>query len=194
MTAHPATQAWVHELSIMQQSVLLSAIRGCDGLPKRHKAKNLVKWYRRCVLVSAFDGRVLGDPFEPGGGSFTGPVAELPTTAFMLHDEYHVREDWQNLAVQLLWKREQLQRVADNFVDSRDELPMHYQLHFMHAVEILGYKHPNNETRIFWLELYERLAHAYHLWPETEVQLDSRLGDTFEGWAERNDPSACCSD
>lgn len=194
MSSHPVTQAWVHDLSMMQQSVLLSAIRGCDGLPKRHKAKSLVKFYRRCVLISAFDGRVLNDAFEPGGGSFTGPIAELPTTGFLLNNEYCALEAWQNLAIQLQWKREQLKRVADNFVDSRDELPMHYQTHFMHAVEILGYKHPNVETRVFWLEIYERLAHAYHLWPETEAQLDARLGDDFDGWAARNDPSACCSD
>ena len=62
LTAKPAksvTQEWVHELSLMQQSVLLSAIRGCDGVARHHKSKALVKWYRRCVLLSAFDGRAL---------------------------------------------------------------------------------------------------------------------------------------
>ena len=35
------TQFWVHELTFMQQSVLLTAIRGPDGLPKDHISKTL---------------------------------------------------------------------------------------------------------------------------------------------------------
>jgi hypothetical protein len=71
-----AVQAWVSQISIMQQSVLLSAIRGPDGVGKFHKCKPLIRWYRRCVLISAFDGCVIDHPFAPGGGSFTGPVYE----------------------------------------------------------------------------------------------------------------------
>lgn len=180
MTNRPVIQDWVSALRFMQQSVLLSAIRGCDGLPKRHKAKALVKWYRRCILISAFDGRALDNPYEPGGGSFTGPIVEIPSG---IPD--NVRHDMACAA---------LQRVADDFVDSRDELPSHYQVHFMHAAEIVGYKHPDEAIREFWSDLYERLAHAYHLWPETEAQMDARLGDDFEGWAARNDRSTSCSD
>lgn len=65
-------QPWVNALPFMQQGILISAVRGCDGIPKRHKAKLIVKWYRRCILVCAFDGSIFLDPFEPGGGSFTG--------------------------------------------------------------------------------------------------------------------------
>jgi len=43
----------------MQQSVLLTAVRGPDGLPKYHSSKYLLRWYRRCILLSAMDGRVL---------------------------------------------------------------------------------------------------------------------------------------
>jgi hypothetical protein len=68
-------------------------------------------------------------------------------------------------------------------------LPHHYQLHFMHAVEIVGYKHPDPIIRMFWNRLYLRLVHDLHLWPETEDQLDSRLGDTRSGWLERADPA-----
>ena len=185
----PATQDWVHGISIMQQSVLLSAIRGCDGMPKKHKHKPLVKWYRRCVLISAFDGKALTDPFAPGGGSFTGPIAELRPAGMdgrlevggVVMTEYDYRCSL-------------LQRASDDFVDSRDELPAHYTTHFMHAVEILGYKHPDPTVREFWNDFYLRLVHALHLWPETEAQLDSRLGDTYEGWQARNDVSTSCSD
>jgi hypothetical protein len=180
----PATQDWVHEISVMQQSVLISAIRGCDGMPKRHKHKPLVKWYRRCVLLSAFDGVALTDPFAPGGGSFTGPIADLTS--------------WRDAAPHPIseydYRCSLLQRASDDFVDSRDELPAHYTTHFMHAAEILGYKHPDATVREFWHDFYDRLVHALHLWPETEAQLDLRLGDTFEGWQARNDVSTSCSD
>lgn len=181
----PATQDWVHTLSIMQQSVLLSAIRGCDGIAKRHKHKPLVKWYRRCVLLSAFDGRALINPFEPGGGSFTGPIVENlsgPLFEAMPHDVQH------NM------RCDALQKACDDFIDSRDELPAHYTTHIMHAAEIIGYKHPDAKMREFWCEFYKRLVHALHLWPETETQLDERLGDSFEGWQARNDISTSCSD
>lgn len=68
---------WVMDLPFMQQSVLLSAIRNADGIEKFHPQKLLLKWYSRCVLLSAFDARELRDPVEPGGGSFTGPVDDV---------------------------------------------------------------------------------------------------------------------
>lgn len=177
-------QDWVNKLSFMQQSVLLSAIRGCDGIPKRHKCKLVVKWYRRCILLSAFDGRALTDPFEPGGGSFTGPLGGVQA----------YRDAGQLPISEYDWKCSILQKVADDYVDSRDELPYHYQTHFMHACEIVGYKHPDEAIREYWHELYLRLARANHLWEETEAQMDARLGDSFEGWNNRNDRSSSCSD
>jgi hypothetical protein len=46
---------WVAALSLMQQSVLLTAIRGPDGVPKYHPSKYIVRWYRRAVLRSRAD-------------------------------------------------------------------------------------------------------------------------------------------
>jgi len=68
-------QPWVIELSFMQQSVLLSAIRGPDGIRKKHPCKDLIRYYRRCLLISAFDKVAILDPYAEGGGSFTGPVS-----------------------------------------------------------------------------------------------------------------------
>lgn len=176
--------AWVNDLPFMQQSVLLSAIRGCDGIPKRHKAKLLVKWYRRCILVSAFDGKVLGDPFAPGGGSFTGPLEDL--RPWIESGPHPVSEYDHRCSI--------LQKVADDFLDSRDELHAHYTGHMMHAFEILGYKHPDETIREYWNEIYLRLARAHHLHEETEAEMDARLGDNMEGWQARNDRSTSCSD
>jgi hypothetical protein len=79
-------------------------------------------------------------------------------------------------------------------MDSRDELPAHYTTHFMHAAEILGYKHPDAQIREFWFDVYERLVHALHVWPETEAQMDARLGDNEGDWRARGDKSSSCSD
>lgn len=154
---------WVQALPLMQQSVLLSAVRNADGVAKRHPSKELIRWFRRCVLMAAFENRQLTTPDEPGGGSFTGPVPDLA-------------------------------KALDAFIDARDEMTLHYYAHAMHAFEILAYKHPDPVVALFWDGAYLRMAHALHLWPETKRQMDERLGDKYEGWAERNDPSSTCSD
>jgi hypothetical protein len=74
-------QDWVCRLSFMQQSVLLSAIRNEDCVEKDDPSKGLIRWYRRCVLISAFDRRALIDPTTPGGGSFTGPIDDIKAAA-----------------------------------------------------------------------------------------------------------------
>src|SRR3989304_585284 len=71
-----ALQDWVHNLSLMQQSVLITACRGPDTLHKNHVAKLILRWYRRCFLISAFDKKILNTPYDGGGGSFTGPSIE----------------------------------------------------------------------------------------------------------------------
>lgn len=162
-------QPWVSTIPRMQQTVLLTAIRGPDGLPKYGPTKMLLRWFRRCVLLSAMDGRALLDPIEPNGGSFTGPSLDKPD------DEDH-------------WS-DRMQVHIHGYLQGMDGTPHHFALHFMHAVEILGYKHPDAVIRHFWRRLYERLAHDMHLWPETEQQLDERLGDTRSGWLKRADPA-----
>lgn len=163
-------QPWVESLTMMQQSVLLAAIRGPDGQPKYGGgAKMLLRWFRRCVLLSAMDGAVLEDPIVPNGGSFTGPSLDGEDDA----------DPWED----------RMQVHVNDYLRQVDMLPHHYQLHFMHAAEILGYKHPAHRTRHFWYSLYIRLVHDLHLWPETEEQMDSRLGDCRSGWLQRADPA-----
>lgn len=166
----PAQQDWVCSLSIMQQSVLFAAIRNADGVEKRHASKGLLRWFRRCILLSAFDQRALTNPNEPGGGSFTGTLSNT--------------DGWE-------WTLEQ---AADFFIDARDGMTLHYFAHAMHAFEIVGYKHPDPDIRGYWNGVYVRMAHALHLFPESEAQLDRRLCDNEDTWRERNDPSTTCSD
>ena len=167
-------QEWVHGLPMMQQTVLLTAVRGPDGLPKYHPTKFVLRWYRRCILLSALDGAVLTDPVDPNGGSFTGPSLDgwrLKREAVRVDDPWQAGMD---------------DRVTD-YLRALDEVPHHFQMHLMHAVEILGYKHPDEHTRDWWHRVYLRLVHDMHLWPETEDQLDQRLGDSREGWLARGD-------
>src|SRR4051794_40210232 len=120
-------QEWTADLPMMQQTVLLTAVRGPDGLPKYHPSKYVLRWYRRCVLLSAMDGRVLTDPVEPNGGSFTGPALTPSPGAH----RYRCTPDER-------WCQGMNERI-DNYLQSLDEVPHHFQLHLMHAVEILGY-------------------------------------------------------
>ena len=110
-----ALQPWVMNLPIMQQSVLMTAIRGPDGLPKYGPTKMLLRWYRRCILLSAMDGEVLSNPSDPRGGSFTGPSV------------FHISADWEEV----------MDGIVGEYIQSLDAVPHHFQLHFMHAAEIV---------------------------------------------------------
>lgn len=161
-------QDWVQELTFMQQSVLLTAVRGPDGATKYGSIKMLLRWYRRCVLISAFDGSVLTDPCDSRGGSFTGPSIQAAEGN---------PDDWQKL----------MDLKVDDYIREMDAIPLHFHNHFMHAAEILGYKHPEPDIRQWWNKVYVRFAHSFHLYPESEEQMDARLGDRREGWLARSD-------
>lgn len=167
----PVTQAWTHALTFMQQTVLLAAVRGPDGVAKYHASKFLLRWYRRCILVSSLDGIVLETPYHPAGGSFMGPSISVLSP--------ELAQDWCPM----------MEDVIGGYLRSLDELPHHYQLHFLHAVEIVGYKHPDLVIRAWWCRLYQILVEDMHLWSETEEQLDLRLGDNRDAWLARNHPA-----
>lgn len=163
-------QDWIKDIPLMQQSVLLCAIRGPDGMAKHHPCKPLIRWYRRCILITAFEKKAITNPYELGGGSFTGPSCTNPE---------ETGKTWEECMVP----------VADDFLNCRDELPLHYFMHFMHAAEILGYQHSDLFISNWWLNLYIRMAEALHLHVETRSEMMSRLGDNEEGWLARSDTS-----
>lgn len=153
-------QDWTNDVTFMMQSVLITAVRGPDGIRKDHPVKVLCRYLRRCFLICAFDGKVRWSPYEPGGGSFTGPL-DLK------------REDTTG---------GHLDKFIEVYLRHVDELPHHFQLHLMHAAEILGYKHPDDDVRRFWLTFYRAIVSDAHLEPEAEEVMDRRLGDTEAGW------------
>lgn len=111
-------------------------------------------------------------PYDPRGGSFTGP-SYTPT---LEGNGDFAKHDW----------RDRMAKIFGDYLKSLDELPHHFQLHFMHAAEIVGYKHPDETIRDWWKMVYFELARDMHLYPEPEEQLDIRLGDNETQWRASN--------
>lgn len=170
----PVTQPWLNNIPLMQQTVLLTAIRGPDGLPKYGPVKLLLRWYRRCILLSAIDRQIIDNPYSKDGGSFTGP--SLTRDSF---SSCNVAEHWE----------EAMDMIVDGYMQALDALPHHFHTHLLHGVEILGYKHPDIRIREWWKSVYMRFVSDLHLQPETEETMDHRLCDSRENWLQHSDPS-----
>lgn len=70
--------------------------------------------------------------------------------------------------------------VLPDIEDLKEEVgycTMHYFTHLMHALEIIGYKHPDKFIRDMGEKYYLGLVDFAHLNPETKEQLDKRLED-----------------
>ena len=168
-------QDWILNLTFMQQSVLLTALRGPDTINKNHISKLLIRWMRRCILKSAFDQATLTNPYYPGGGSFTGPsIPKSPTV------NYIGNYPWEF----------QMNDLVKQYLQTVDELPHHFQLHFMHSAEIIGYKHPDERISKWWKNCYHSLVNDLHLSPETKERMEWRLGDKEDQWRKAEEVTA----
>lgn len=153
---------WMSELPIQQQAVLVLALRGPDGYYKNHPCKDLLRAYRSFVLVSARVGRMLHI------GERIGTFMDLTKFGDIL-----------------LWND-----VVDAWFSTFDELPIHYQGHLMHGIQILGYKHPHDFVRSRWLAVYVRWCQALHVIPEDEEAMDARLCDWNQKYFDLEEDSA----
>lgn len=187
-----AQQQWAANLSIMQQSVLFAAVRAPDGIRKDHPVKVLMRWYRRCLLLSAFDRSALLDPFLPGGGSFTGPFTAEHASEYRLTNDIKFSDvvEWWRHSENKPEKWALFNGMREVYLRHVDELPHHFQLHFMHAAEIVGYKHSNDFIAEWWRQFYFMIVNDAHLFPETAEQMDKRLGDNENQWREREEVMA----
>ncbi len=157
MTYHKARLLpdWMSYLSLQQQSVLVLALRGPDGVAKDHSCKPIQRAYRGSVILAARYGRMLE----------WGEKAD----SFMSLDE---------LADDLIWGT----RVA-TFFHEIDSLPHHFTAHLAHGAQILGYKHPDWRFQARWRGLYRGWCEDLHVCPEAEPEMDRRLGDwDCEDW------------
>lgn len=66
---------------------------------------------------------------------------------------------------------------AAAFLKDIDAYPLHWIMHFTHAAQILGYYHPDHDTKMFWGGLYAAIVHRLHLNTETYQQNEYRLRD-----------------
>jgi hypothetical protein len=170
----PVQQAWLLKIPLMQQSVLFASIRAPDGLRKDHPIKVLMRWYRRCILLSAFDKAVLADPFRQGGGSFTGPFEMQHVYEMGLNPEIFIRDRWRVF-----------DKVREVYLRHVDEMPHHFQLHLMHAAQIIGVHHPDTHIRTWWWEFYLMIVNDAHLHPESPFEMNLRLSDNCDEWRAR---------
>ena len=58
-----------------------------------------------------------------------------------------------------------------------DMLPAHFLGHLMHALEVIGYSHPDEPTSWIAKTAYLDLCEYLHLNPESEEQMSDRLRD-----------------
>lgn len=155
-------QDWMFRLSMQQQSVLLLAARGPDGVAKFHPIKPLVARYRATVLKAAYLGRAMR-------------VDEFDDTTFMTLNNFSNDDLWDKLVKQ--------------FFDHADEIQHHYLMHLAHGAQIAGYKHPIETFRHRWRGFYEACCRDWHVLPESEIVMDARLGDWDRlHWDRRPEP------
>ena len=63
------------------------------------------------------------------------------------------------------------------FLKDWDQYPTHFMHHLLHASEVLHYKCPDAGMARRFGEVYRGLIANLHVNPETEAQMDARLGD-----------------
>jgi hypothetical protein len=150
MTRVCVFQDWLFNLPMQQQSVLVLACRGPDGIAKFHPTKLITARYRASVLKAAYLGRAMR-------------IDESDDTTFMSLGSFSYVDKWVTL--------------CREFFEHVDSLPHHYYMHLMHGAQIIGYKHPNNIFRERWHDFYLECCRDLHLSPEHEYQMDARLND-----------------
>ena len=144
-------QEWVTNLGLRHQGVLLTAIRVCDTWSKYSTEKPLIREIRGLVLVP-FDEREL-----------------LYQRGFMTGFKGFVHADGPD--------KRPAEVAFGELLASIDGLPVHYIMHLMHAMEIIGYCHPKDQVRDEYQRRYRRMTEKFHLNPETKEQMDARLGE-----------------
>lgn len=140
-----------------------------ERLGLRHQGV-LVSAMRGCDLAPRHDPSKLaqrllrGAVLEPHCGRFVKPVSYI-----VIEPDIKIWRD-----------------TMDAFISSWDHYPNHYVMHFIQAVEIIGYHGPVMSP-VFadrWFQLYIKTANILHLNPESKEQLDQRLNADEQAFGE----------
>lgn len=70
---------------------------------------------------------------------------------------------------------ENFRDAVNAFFDDLDQYPMHFIMHLIHAAEVVGYAHPDEEIRNHWFTFYCYGCKCLHMTPETQYDLYERL-------------------
>ena len=139
---------WVQTASFKQQTVLLSALRGCDGTRKEDPSKPVVRWLRSVTLKSAIDIEDNGD---------TPPTFDADPTMFMAN---------QLTAAQV-----------KTFIEDLDPYPTHWVWHLAHGLRVIALHHPDEQVATdaagIWLSIHQ----AVHVEIEHTAHFEDRLAD-----------------
>lgn len=57
-----------------------------------------------------------------------------------------------------------------------ERMPQHFYSHLMHALQVVGWRHPSTLVRKRAIELYQDMVSLMHLEPERDADFESRLG------------------
>jgi hypothetical protein len=55
--------------------------------------------------------------------------------------------------------------------------PLHWVTHVMHAAEVLGYRHPEEEIAGAWLAVYAKLCTSFHVPMESFEDFEERMSE-----------------
>lgn len=140
-------QEWVAELPLREQAVLLTAVRGCDVAPKRYD--DILSKYVMVNTERQLVGWIRWAFMVPAD-----PTSVGQNGAFM-----------------------QDKRPSPFRPDELGHYPQHWYSHVMHALEILGNRHPDSGIRGTAWQMYCSMADNLHLRPESPEAMTKRLRD-----------------
>jgi len=75
----------------------------------------------------------------------------------------------------MAWDPHLFYAMAMQVAGDHDCLPHHYIMHLVHAAEVIGYNHPQDEIRGHFRSWYLLMCRKLHVNPETEAQMNERL-------------------
>lgn len=65
--------------------------------------------------------------------------------------------------------------TGDELFEELEYMTVHYFAHFLHALEVVGYCHPDGDVASVALDYYARLVNGLHLKPESAERMHTRL-------------------
>lgn len=158
----PYTRMWVMMLPLREQGTLLAGIRGCDTVVDLFVPNTIIR-----------DGQ----PQEQIGWT----QYRHPTKAIVAALRYVVGTpvDMREVDAPGAFMASQLPDVTTWPVKCLDDLPLHFVMHFMHAIEVVAYRLPTDGWYAGqeWLRLYYRICDHMHVESESREAFIARMAE-----------------